>query len=307
MNTGGQESFRSGFVAIVGRPNMGKSTFLNRVLGQKVAIVSPKPQTTRTRILGAHSADGVQIVFLDTPGIHKAGKNLLNKAMVQTAMQSCQEVDALLYFVDAERGLVDADLEIIEQLPRGDAPIYLIVNKVDLVDAEKLLPLLQRAGEKAFPFAEVIPLSAQRGDNVDHLVGLLEKAMPEGPRYFPEEMVTDQPERFIAAEIVREKLFLNLQQELPYAMAVQVESYEEAENGTLFFHALILVHRDSHKAMVIGKKGAMLKKVGSAARFELERLLGTKAVVKLWVKVKKDWMDNRQMLQELGYPDELSS
>ncbi|MEG3639727.1 GTPase Era [Magnetococcus sp. PR-3] len=300
------ENFRSGFVAIVGRPNMGKSTFLNRVMGQKLAIVSPKPQTTRTRVLGALNRDNCQMVFLDTPGIHKAGKNLLNKAMVQTAMQSCQEVEAVLYFVDAQKGVTEGDLEIVQRLPRGEAPIYLVINKVDKVEQEQLLPLLAKAGESGMPFDEVIPISALEGSNVQYLVELLDKKMLAGPRYFPEDMVTDQPERFIAGEIVREKLFLNLQQELPYALAVQVEHYEERENGQLEFHALIIVHRDSHKAMVIGKKGAMLKKIGSAARFELERLLGTKVVLKCWVKVKKDWMDNRQLLQEFGYPDDLS-
>ncbi|OSM04306.1 putative GTP-binding protein Era [Magnetofaba australis IT-1] len=285
---------------------MGKSTFLNRVLGQKIAIVSHKPQTTRTRILGVLHRPGAQLVFLDTPGIHKTGKNRLNKAMVGAAFEACREVDAAVYFVDAQQGITPGDVEILQKLPLGGAPLYLAVNKADLLaDKAALLPILDAASKCGVTFSEIAPISALEGDNVTRLVDLLADAMPEGPQYFPDDQVTDQPERFIAGEIVREKLFTHLKQELPYSVGVEVESFKE-EGRVLHFHAAIVTARDTQKRIIIGAGGAMIKKIGTAARFELEKLLGCQVMLKLFVKVKKDWFDNPRLLREMGYPDELS-
>ena len=284
---------------------MGKSTFLNRVLGQKVAIVSHKPQTTRTRILGVLTRKSSQMVFLDTPGIHDAQGDRLNRAMVKTAYNACREVDAVLYFVDAREGVTREDWRILSRLPLGKASLVLAFNKIDrLSDRNLLLPKLKAAGEGPCAFSDAIPMSALNGDNVDHALDSLERLLSPGPRYFPEDQVTDQPERFIAAELVREKLFQSLREELPYALAVQVEHFQE-EAGVLHFHARILVERDSQKGIVIGRGGSMLKKVGAEARMDLEKLLGSKVFLKLWVKVAPKWAANPNTLRDLGYLDGL--
>ncbi|MBF0620405.1 MAG: GTPase Era [Magnetococcales bacterium] len=302
-------AFRSGFIAVIGRPNMGKSTFLNRVLGQKVAIVTPKAQTTRSRILGVCHRKNCQMVFLDTPGIHHAGGNRLNQTMVKTAYDACREVDHILLLVDLPDGMKEADFDIVDQLIKrpGTTPtITLLINKIDDLSADERhafdFALREIDPEISALFDRIIPISAKHGNGVKDVLTHLKNKMPVGPHYFPEDQITDQPERFIAAEIVREKLFLNLRQELPYDLAVVTESYKE-EGKILHLHVAIWVTRDSQKGMVIGRKGAILKKVGEAARKEMERLLNTRIYLQLWVQVKKDWSRRDSMLRELGYLD----
>lgn len=316
-------AFKSGFVAIIGQPNTGKSTFLNSALGHKIAIVTPKAQTTRTRILGVYHQPDSQVIFLDTPGIHRPGTSLFNKAMVRTAYRSCQNVDAILYFLDANRGITEEDHSILARLPRGKTPLFLILNKVDQLEDQKRYARLQMMQEVTC--TAVIPLSALTGYNVAHLLSLLPAHLPEGPRYFPDDQWTDQPERFFAAEIVREKLFMYLQKELPYALAVKLGQFRERSNTKKQggkqpqpdthgkrkerdhiwdMDATILVERESQKAIVIGHKGRMLKKVGTAARLELEHIFGVPIFLQLWVKVRKDWSANTAVLRDLGYEPE---
>lgn len=307
--TGKKEPFKSGFITIAGQPNTGKSTFLNAVLGRKVAIVTPKAQTTRTRILGVCHRPNGQIIFLDTPGIHRPGASLFNKAMVRTAYDACQDVDAILYFVDAIRGIQDADRAILSRLPPGDdptkkRPIFLVINKVDRVEEPKLFAQLHMARD--LPCTEVVPLSALTGYNVEHLLTLLSAHLAEGPRYYPDDQWTDQPEQFFAAEVIREKLFMHLQKELPYSLAVKLNTFQEripaSEKEIWDVEATILVERESQKGIVIGQKGSMLKLIGSSARKELEHLFGVSIFLKLWVKVRKDWGEDLHLLRDLGYP-----
>ncbi|MBF0098281.1 MAG: GTPase Era [Magnetococcales bacterium] len=301
--------FKSGFVAIAGQPNTGKSTFLNKVLGQKVAIVTPKAQTTRTRILGVCHRPNCQIVLLDTPGIHRPGASLFNKAMVRTAYETCREGEVILYFIDGTKGINDSDRTILERLQPGTdgskkRPLLLVLNKVDRLAEPVLFARLQALQE--IPSAAVIPLSAMSGYNVEHLLSLLPDYLPEGPRYFPEDQWTDQPEQFFAAEVIREKLFLNLQKELPYSLAVKLNKFQPrlpaGDKEIWDVEATILVERESQKAIVIGQKGSMLKQVGSAARLELERLFSVPIYLKLWVRVRKEWGEDMTLLQDLGYP-----
>ncbi|MEO5329823.1 MAG: GTPase Era [Magnetococcus sp. THC-1_WYH] len=301
--------YKSGFVAIAGRPNTGKSTFLNQVLGRKVAIVTHKPQTTRTRILGVlHHPEG-QAVFLDTPGIHAPGSSRLNRAMVRTARDACRDVDLVLFFVDLPNGFTDDDLKIMNSLPAGKAPIFLVLNKVDRMDRPKLLPILAHMEHHEHRFAQILPISALNGDNLAQLVEQVFRILPLGPPFFPEGQISDQPETFIVAEVVREKLFLALHQELPYALGVKVETFEEREDsqGLWDIGAVIMVERESHKGIVIGKGGSVLKWVGSQARKELEGLLGLKMHLKLWVRVKSQWRENVTLLRAMGYPDHLEA
>ncbi|MBF0159981.1 MAG: GTPase Era [Magnetococcales bacterium] len=306
----GKSTGRSGFIAITGRPNAGKSTFLNQVVGQKIAIVTPKAQTTRSRIVGIVTRPRSQMVFLDTPGIHTLGRTTaLNRAMVATAFNSCHEVDLILYMIDAVKGLDAEDQNLLSQLPGcRDKPLLLLVNKIDRLAQADLLQRLSEIGEQikqssGWPaIAEVIPLSAMRGYNLPHLLDVLERYLPKGPHYFPADQITDQPEHFLVAEIIREKLFLLLQQELPYSLAVQVEQFSEEPSGLLRIAALIVVARPAHRPIVIGHRGQLLKKVGEQARLELEQLFATRIHLQLWVKVDEGWSDNRQTLQELGYP-----
>ncbi|MEO5376852.1 MAG: GTPase Era [Magnetococcus sp. DMHC-6] len=310
------DELKSGFIAIAGRPNMGKSTFINAALGRKIAIVSPKAQTTRSRILGiCHHTKG-QMIFLDTPGIHATGRNVLNRAMVQTAYESCREVDAVLYFIDAKQGILAEDREILANLPNGSAPIILVVNKVDLIDRKKLLPLLHsiplgtgtetaKGGKRNQHFSDVVPMSALTGENLERLLEVVLDKLPVGPKYYPDASFSEQPDSFLAAEIIREKLFFYLQQEIPYAVAVRVEQMQPREGSDILdITAMILVHRESQKAIVIGRQGEMMKRVGRAARQELEKLLGTRIFLRLWVKVRKEWFENPGLLRDLGYPDE---
>lgn len=298
----GNDIFRSGFIAIIGRPNVGKSTLLNQILKEKVAIVSDKPQTTRTKILGVKNLPGAQMVFLDTPGIHKP-KYKLNERMVKTALDSLAEADVILFMVEAGESPGGGDRFIMERLKGIKKPIFILINKVDLVKKDSILPLIAEYG-KMFNFAEVFPVSALTGENVDRLVEVALKYLPEGPQYFPEGVVTDQPLNFIISEIIREKILERTREEIPYSVAVVVEeAKEDPDKGIISIRALIYVERDSQKAIIIGKGGSMLKDVGTVSRTEIERLLGSKVFLELWVKVKKDWRKDERIISEIFYTD----
>ena len=291
-------TYRSGFVALVGRPNVGKSTLLNRILGEKVAIIPDKPQTTRTRILGVKHLPGAQMVFLDTPGIHKP-KFELNKRMVEVALHVLDEVDLVFFMVEATEPPGHGDRFVLERLKERDVPVVLVVNKVDLVKKVRLLPLIDEYS-RMHGFADIVPVSAKTGDGVDHLLELALARMPEGPAYFSEDVVTDQPMRVLAAEIIREKLLQKTRDELPFAIAVGIDSFKE-EGRMARIGATIYVEKDSQKAIVIGKHGHILKDVGTYARIDMENLFGMKVFLELWVKVKASWRQDERMLVELGY------
>lgn len=301
MNVSGNtEVYRSGFVAIIGRPNVGKSTLLNQILGQKIAITSNKPQTTRNRILGIRNFDDGQILFLDTPGIHRA-KGRLNKYMVDQALSACNDVDAVLFLVEATDTPGGGDDFILELLARSETPVILAINKVDLVPRQRLLPLIEAYAAR-FPFREIFPLSALSGEGVTDLVDGLLGYLPQGPAYYPEDMVTDQPERFIVAEMVREQVLKQTREEVPYGVAVTVESFrEEPERNLVVISAVIHVARDSHKGIVLGKRGTMIREIGRASRYDIERFLGCKVFLELFVKVQKDWTESKRMMREFGY------
>jgi len=293
-------AFRSGFIALTGRPNVGKSTLLNRLIKQKLAIVSDKPQTTRTKILGILHLPDAQLVFLDTPGIHKP-KYALNRAMVKIALETISEADLVLFLIDAEDAWGGGDRFILEQLKKVSSPVILIINKIDLVRKGRLLPLLEESA-KLHAFVEMIPISALKEDNMDRLEEAICRYLPEGPAYFPEDTITDQSLRFLAAEIIREKILHHTREELPYVAAILLEEFkEEPERKLTSITATIFVERDSQKAIVIGKGGAMLKKIGQEARMELEALLDIKVFLQLWVKVERDWREDEAILREMGY------
>lgn len=295
------EIHRSGYVALIGRPNVGKSTLLNRILGQKIAITSPKPQTTRNRILGIHHMEGAQILFLDTPGLHQAAGNKLNRYMVEQALTVIAEVDVVLFLVEADRTPSAAEENIVRVLKESGRPALLVINKIDRVPPASLLRLID-SYRKLHDFPEIIPISAMTGDGVDPLLGALLPFVPEGEPLYPEEMITDQPERFIVAEMVREQVLKKLKEEIPYGVAVQVESFEEAADRDLVkIHAVIHVDRDSHKRIIVGKGGQMIRDIGQAARFDIERLLVSKVFLKLFVRVDKDWTRSDRLLREFGY------
>jgi GTP-binding protein Era len=290
--------YRSGFVALVGRPNVGKSTLLNRLLGGKVAIISDKPQTTRTRILGVKHLPGAQMVFLDTPGIHKP-KFRLNQRMVDVALHVLDEVDLAFFLVEATDAPGPGDRFVLERLKERKLPVFLVVNKIDLVKKLRLLPLLDEY-QRMHEFAEIVPISAKTGDGVDRLVDLALARMPEGPVYFPEDVMTDQPMRILAAEIIREKLLQKTHDELPFAVAVGIDSFKE-EGKLARISATVYVEKESQKAIVIGRQGEILKAVGTYARIDMENLFGMKVFLQLWVKVKESWRQDERMLVELGY------
>jgi GTP-binding protein Era len=297
-----EKPFKSGFVGIIGRPNVGKSTLLNTFLGEKVAITTPKPQTTRNRILGIMNTDSGQFVFLDTPGIHRA-KTPLNVLMVKSAMGTFGEADVLLLLVEADRGLHDEDSLILESLKGIKIPVILVINKIDLVKKETLLPLIDTFKD-LYAFEEIIPISATKGFGVNRLTDILWRLLPEGPKLFPDDMITDRTERFIAGEIIREKILLLTRQEIPYATAVVVEAFkEEEERNFIRIQASIIVEKDSQKGIVIGKKGAMLKDIGRQARKDLERFFNARIYLELFVKVRKDWTRDERQLKELGYSE----
>lgn len=293
-------SFKSGFIAIIGRPNVGKSTLMNRLLGQKVSIVSPRPQTTRAKIMGIKSSPGVQLIFLDTPGIDKSG-GYFHRLMVKTAMNSLEGADLILWMVEAPDPLSQDDKLILETMKGIKPPIFLAINKVDLVGKERLLPTIDRF-RALLPFTEIVPISATEGDNVELLESLLIHYLPEGPPLYPLDQLTDQPEQFIIAELIREKVFRLVYQEVPYAVAVLVEQVGRREGRELTdVEATIYVEKDSQKRIIIGRGGAMLKRIGELARPEIEMLVGTQVFLKLWVKVRSDWQKDDEALKRLGY------
>ena len=295
-----EKDFLSGYVAIIGRPNVGKSTLLNRILGQKIAITSSKPQTTRNRILGIHNFPGGQVLFVDTPGIHKA-KGKLNRFMVDQAVGACSDVDLILFLIEADDSPGGGDEYILKLLDKSSVPVFLIINKIDLVKPPKLLSLIQQYTER-FEFAQVIPVSAKSGNGVPEMLQVIEPYLPQGPQYYPGDMLTDQPERFIVAELVREKIMRRTSEEIPYGVGVQVDTFEEKpEKNLVVIQATIHVERDSHKKIIVGKGGHMIRTVGQEARKDVERLLGTRVFLELFVRVDKDWSQNERMLRELGY------
>ncbi len=295
-----ENQVKTGVVALIGPPNVGKSTLLNRLLGQKISIVSPKPQTTRNRILGIMNGENHQIILLDTPGIHRA-HSPLNLEMVKIALATLTEVDAIIFMIDTTFPLPEKINVTSEVLEKTKKPVLLLVNKIDLSSREKLLPILN-VYKEFFPFQAMIPLSAKTGDGVDILMQELLPLLPEGPRLYPEDIPTDATERFIASEIVREKIFLLTRQEIPYSTAVTIDSFQEEDpSGLITIHATIHVEKKSQKGIIIGKQGAMLKKIGQAARHDIVELLGTKIMLKLWVKIRKDWTKDGRFLKELGF------
>ena len=294
-----EKGFKSGFVAVVGRPNVGKSTLINALIDDKIVIVSDKAQTTRNRIVCVYTDEKKQIVFMDTPGIHKP-KHKLGEFMVDQAVDSLREVEAVLFVVAANEKRGPGDNFVIDQLRKVNVPVFLIVNKIDTMEKQDLLEAIV-SYENSYPFEAVVPISAKEKDNIEEVVNLLEKHLPEGPKYFPDDMITDQPERLIISDIVREKILLQTHDEIPHAIAVDVDEMKTREDGTTYVRATIYVERDSQKGIIIGKQGAMLKTIGRQARGDVERLLATKVFLDLWVKVKKDWRNKSGMLSELGY------
>jgi GTP-binding protein Era len=288
---------RSGFVAIIGRPNVGKSTLLNRILGQKVAIVTPKPQTTRGRILGIHTIPDAQIIFIDTPGMHTP-RSLINRRMVEVAERAVGEADLILWVVDAPAGITAGDRAIGERLRGTGGPLCVALNKIDAVRATDLLPLLAKLAE-LLPDTDVVPVSAQTGANLPELMAQIVRRLPEGPRYYEADTVTDQTERMLAQEIVREQVLLQTRQEIPYAVAVTVDQFEEKGNLAVI-HATIHVERASQKAIVVGQRGTRIKAIGQAARLELETILGRRVYLELFVRVQEDWTTSEARLREFG-------
>lgn len=298
-------SFRSGFVSILGRPNAGKSTLLNALVGEKIAIVSDKPQTTRTTVQGVITTPEGQVVFLDTPGIHKTDTQL-NKRMMDAVRSGLDARDLLLFVVDASRPGLEQQRQALEFLQRTDTPTVLVLNKVDRIqDKRELLPLIEKCME-LYPFVDPVPLSALNGDNLDALRKVIFTRLPEGPRYFPDDYLTDQPERFLAAELIREKILLLTQAEVPHSVAVMIEQWEEKPKLTRIT-ATILVERNGQKAIVIGARGEMLKQIGSEARAEIETLLGAKVFLELFVKVTAGWRDKAAVLNDLDWRAQMAS
>ena len=295
-----KQPFRSGFVAILGRPNVGKSSIMNRFVGEKVAIVSNHPQTTRSRLLGVATRADWQIVFVDTPGLHKP-RTKLGQYMVKAANDAREGVDAVLCVVDGQF-IGAGDRAILEDVAKMACPKFLAVNKIDLCEPEKLMPQLQKLNDLGFD--QIVCVSARRGDRMDELLSMLVSAMPEGPKYFPDDMMTDQPERVLCAEIIREKALWNLRDEVPHGVGVEMLSIKEVRPGLTEIHANIYCERASHKSIIIGKQGAMLGKIGSEARRDIEKLLNTHVSLKLWVKVREDWRNRAGDLRALGYEDE---
>lgn len=293
------EKHRSGFVTIIGRPNVGKSTLMNQLIGQKIAITSNKPQTTRNRIQTVFTDEECQIVFLDTPGIHKA-KNKLGEYMVNVAERTLTEVDAILWLVEPTTFIGAGERHIAEQLNKANTPKILVINKIDMVKNEELLAVIDTYKDIC-EFEEIVPVSAKKGTNKDLLIQLISKYLPYGPRFYDEDTVTDQPMRQIVAELVREKALHLLEEEIPHGIAVTIEKMKERKGGITDIEATIICERDSHKGIIIGKGGAMLKKIGTNARYEIERLLDTKVNLQIWVKVRKEWRDSDIYMKNYGY------
>jgi len=291
--------YKSGFIGLIGRPNVGKSTLFNAIIGEKISIIADKPQTTRNKITGIKNLPDAQLIFLDTPGIHKA-KTPLNRAMVQTARESFNDADILLMMVEATSGVHSQDIFLIETLAEINSPVFLVINKIDLIEKNLLLPLIDKF-RNLYNYSEIFPVSATKGDGLEELLQTIKNYLPEGPQYFTEDTFTDATERFIAAEFIREKIMLLTSQEVPYATAVEIDTFKEDEEKNLIrISATITVEKDSQKAIMIGKKGSMLKNIGTQARLEMEKLFDSKVFLELFVRVKKDWTSSEKMLQEFG-------
>jgi GTPase len=297
-----KRSFKSGFVSIIGRPNVGKSTLLNHVIGQKIAIMSDKPQTTRNKIQGVYTENDAQIIFIDTPGIHKP-QHKLGDFMMKVAYQTLREVDLILFVVDAKEGYGGGDQFIIEQLQSVKTPVFLVINKIDLIHPDQLLQFIDQYRTK-FDFTEIIPISALQGNNVNTLKEQIIQHLDEGPQYYPADQVTDHPERFIVSELIREKVLQLTREEIPHSIAVGIEQMKQREGGTVYIGATIVVERTSQKGIIIGKQGAMLREIGKRARGDIEALLGSKIFLELWVKVQKDWRNKPGFLRDFGFRED---
>ena len=293
------KEFKSGFATLIGRPNVGKSTLMNQLIGQKIAITSNKPQTTRNKIQTVYTSSEGQIVFLDTPGFHKA-KNKLGEYMVKAAKNTFDEVDIILWLVEADPYIGAADKQISLMLKDVKVPVVLVINKIDKIKKEEVLPVID-SFRKLYDFADIVPVSARNGDNTDDLINVIFSYLKPGPMFYDEDVVTDQPMRQIAAEIIREKALYCLNEEIPHGIAVTIEKMKERSNGLMDIEATIICERESHKGIIIGKGGSMLKKIGSTARFELERMMEQQVNLKLWVKVRKEWRDSDLFLKNFGY------
>lgn len=297
------QEFKSGFISIIGRPNVGKSTFMNKVLGQKVAIMSDKPQTTRNKVQGVHTTEHSQMIFIDTPGVHKP-KHQLGEHMMRVTRNTLRETEVVLFIINASDEIGRGDEYIIDMLRDTDTPIILVLNKIDLIHPDELLRQIDVYQDK-LPFCEVVPISALQGNNVDRLVEVIDSYLPEGPMYYPEDRITDHPEHFIVSELIREKVIHLTAEEIPHAIGVEIDKMKAGdEDDKVHVQATIYVERASQKGMVIGKGGKMLKEVGKRARQDIENLLGSKVYLELWVKVQKDWRNRTDFIRNLGYRDD---
>jgi len=303
INSTGNKNFKSGFVSIIGRPNVGKSTFLNKVVGQKIAIMSDKPQTTRNKVQGVLTTDDAQLVFIDTPGIHKP-QHKLGDFMMKVAINTLREVDLILFMVNAEEGFGRGEEFILEKFQDVATPIFLVINKIDLVHPDKLFEIIVSYKER-YNFAEIVPISALQGNNIEKVLEQIKRYVPVGPQYYPADQVTDHPERFIITELIREKALQLTHEEVPHSIAVIMEKLDRSDKkGTIHVMASIIVERDSQKGIIIGKQGKMLKEIGQRARKDIENLLGSKVFLELWVKVQKDWRNKMGQLRDFGFRDD---
>lgn len=295
--------YKSGFISIIGRPNVGKSTYLNRVIGQKIAIMSDKPQTTRNKIQGVYTTNDSQMIFIDTPGIHKP-KHKLGDFMMKVATNTLREVDLILFMINAVEGFGRGDEFIIEKLKEVKTPVFLVINKIDQIHPDELLSIIEQY-KSLFEFKEIIPISALQGNNTERLLEEIKKYLPEGPQFYPADQVTDHPERFIVSELIREKVLHLTREEVPHSIAVIIDKMErKSENDIVHVMATIVVERSSQKGIIIGKQGSMLKEVGKRARVDIENLLGSKVFLELWVKVQKDWRNKINQLRDFGFRED---
>ncbi|EIB4841943.1 GTPase Era [Staphylococcus pseudintermedius] len=294
--------YKSGFVTIIGRPNVGKSTFVNRVIGHKIAIMSDKAQTTRNKIQGVMTQQDAQIVFLDTPGIHKP-KHKLGDYMMKVAKNTLSEIDAVMFMVNVNEEIGRGDEYIMEMLKTVKTPVFLVLNKIDLVHPDALMPRIEQY-QRYMDFAEIIPISALEGHNIDHFINVLKSYLPEGPQYYPDGQISDHPEQFVVSELIREKILQTTSEEIPHAIGVNVERMTQESEDRVHIEAVIYVERDSQKGIVIGKGGKKLKEVGKRARLDIEHLLGSKVYLDLWVKVQKDWRNKSSFIKQMGYVED---
>lgn len=291
--------FKSGFVTLIGRPNVGKSTLINQVIGEKITITSDKAQTTRHRIQGIYTDDDAQIIFIDTPGVHRP-KHELGSFMVNVAEETLTEADLVLFMINATEAIGPGDRFILKKLMKVKNPVFLIINKVDLITENEIFPIIEEYSSE-YDFTEIIPISSLEGNNVEKLLQLIKDYLPEGPKYYDENQITDHPEQFIISELIREKVLHLTQEEIPHSVAVNLDQIEKRNQDTTYIHATIIIERPSQKGIIIGKQGSMLKEIGKQARKDIEDLLKTKVFLELWVKVEKDWRNNRHKLNRLGF------